>query len=129
MECYDNINATLRIPQEFPNPIQIQPYEPLQHLLDRFEQDPVHINIVAVIVENNNFNIRLALPFTKHPRFLGTPTQGPAEQHFLYNQAWERYKEVCENLMWKLGRVRFGDIIVPDDQEAYRELIQNARNE
>ena len=128
-ECYDNIHTTLRIPQEFPNPIQIQPHEPIQHLLDRFEELPVHVNIIAAVVGHPNFDIRIALPFTRHPRFIGTPNQGPAEQHFLYNQAWERYKELCENLMWKLQRIMFGDVFVQDDQEAYREIIRNARNE
>ena len=83
-ECYNNIHATLRIPQEFSNPIHIQPYEPNQNLLDRFEQDPIHVNIAAMTVGNNNFNIMLALPFTKHPRFIGTITQGPIEQQYFY---------------------------------------------
>ena len=122
-ECYNNIHATLRIPQEFPNPVNFIPYEPMQNLLERFEQDLFHVNIAAAIVGNDNFNIRLALPFTRHPRFIGTITQGPVEQQYFYDQAWERYKEARENLMWRLDRVRFGEIIVPDEPEMYREII------
>ena len=124
--CYRQIHLALRIPAD--EPITLNPIEtiPNPEILARFDNHVVPAGDIIEMIVDNIFRIREALPFIMPADFLDY--SGPIEQRFLVEQAYERYKEACENLVWGIDRIREFYQPTRASIEIY-ELVKTARRE
>ena len=126
VNCYKQIYLALGIPTEEPIPLVLNEIIPDPEMLARFDHHIIPAGDIIEMIVDNIFRIREALPFVMPADFLNY--SGPLEQRFLVEQAYERYKEACENLVWGIDRIK--DFYPPmrANIEIY-ELTKTARRE
>ena len=80
--------------------------------------------VVRTSIHHNNFHIREGLRFTKPPQFL--VGMGILQQRWITTQAYERYKDCCENLFFRINVARHRPVPRDVMEEQCFELVEEA---
>ena len=102
--CYQKIHRILRLADYEIYPIQVEPHVVSYRITAWFDQEQPSMTDVIISIVDGNFLIRQGLAFTKSPGFL--QGRGFKEQEYMANRAFERYQDLCENLMWEMDQAR-----------------------